>query len=171
MNEQFETIVPAAQAGDKAAQDALMVGFYPWSIRQARLLGAGEEEGANIAVEFWAELFATKLQRYDPARGKFFTWLRTVLRNYVRDALRKKQPELENVADMAIFEGSILTGDNVDDMLKAIEETLTAGELAVFFAMVDGESVEDTALRLDISEGHVRDVQTSVRRKAKEALS
>ena len=87
----FTVVVPAAQAGDKAAQDALMANFYEWSVREARRWGAEEETARNIAVEFWARMLRTDppgLCSYDSTKGNLFPWLQTVIRNETMDALR-----------------------------------------------------------------------------------
>src|SRR3990172_1139030 len=91
----FKTVVPAAQAGDKAAQNLLMEKFYAWSVTVARNVVRDSEIAKDVAVDFWTWMFTGKgILEYDSAKGAFYSWMEMRLKYRALDAMKKQQPKL-----------------------------------------------------------------------------
>ena len=178
----FETIVPAAAAGNKAALDALMTGFYDWSISVVRLLGAEEELARNIATEFWALVYADSgalLRRYR-STGSFFRWFRTVLRNFAVDHLRnqntkrRRQPQmltLDEVPRELMTDAGETLGNAVATELQGLMlEALNDRERRFFQYLLDGVSAKEIAFHESLTPGYTRTLIARVRRKTRRAI-
>lgn len=169
----FETIVPAAQAGDQKARDELMEGFYGWTVSQARLYVNDFERSANIAVLVWERLLTeNRLAQYDPAKGSFFGWLKAIIANAAVDELRKAAPE--EVPDEHIEDApgaAPLTEDFFRDGQDAIRAALTKQERRAFDVILDeGADISAIARVLDIDHGNAQRLLSRVRSKAREVL-
>lgn len=172
----FETIVPAAQAGDKKAQDALMVGFYNWTIGQARLYGAEEEQARDIAVEFWGSLFANDvIAQYDASRGSFFGWMKLKLKAMAYAEIRKSFAEKRRPAHDPVpydDERMHVTDEQspealVDaaDLAEAMRDRLHGSERDVFDLMCEEYTAAEIAEHLGLTPGYTRTLIANVRRK------
>ena len=167
MSVDFKTVIPAAQAGDKAAQDALMAGFYKWSIAQITPYVRDIERASNIAVEFWAELFEGSIREYDERKGAFLTWAANRLRSRAIDSTRKGRPKVVYYSEV-----SDPTAWDVDpaDRLSALQDLeAVAGKLRtaqhkeVFWRLVEGATAREIADELDISVKRARNLVSEVR--------
>ena len=76
-----------AAAGDRAAMDALARAWWP-RMRRWAFLEAADGAAAEDACQEALVRLIRHLHRYDPARGRFGPWLRTVVRNAARDQRR-----------------------------------------------------------------------------------
>jgi RNA polymerase sigma factor (sigma-70 family) len=169
----FETIVPAAQAGDQKARDELMKGFYGWTVSQARLYVNDFDTAANIAVLVWERLLTeNRLAQYDPAKGSFFGWLKAIVANAAVDELRR--PTLDETPDAHIEDapGSApLTEAFFREGQDAIRAALTKQERRAFDVILDeGADAAAIAWVMDVSPANAWQLLSRVRSKAREVL-
>lgn len=170
----FKTVVPAAQAGDKAAQDAIMEKFYGWSILQARQIARDEERAADAAVDFWDRMLRQGgIGAYD-GRVPFLTWLRVRLRSHTIDWLRKrKQPMIYSYGNSPVDETVAYEPDPADELIadewwKRLRERLSGREYDVLAATAGGCTAVELAHAFGCSTQHVYDVLSAARAKVRE---
>jgi len=148
MKVDFGTVIPAVQAGDKDAQDALMRGFYAWTVGHCRRTVGDPDLAADIAVAYWDWLLTKGgIQRYHgeiPA----FTWLRQQLRDLMRDYLRNRHaPPIEFRADIEDAEG----GDSPEALASAaelsrlVEAALDPEDAMIYRGLLEGLEVVEIA--------------------------
>jgi len=87
-----ETIA-RAMGGDETAQRVLYETFYAAAFRLAYLLLRDGNDAEEVVQDGFVYVFRN-LQRYDPGRGSFWTWLRIVLVSRCRNKRRRRQLHL-----------------------------------------------------------------------------
>ena len=132
-NVDFKTVVPAAQAGDKAARDALMTNFYAWSVTQARAVVHEAEAAKNVAVDFWTWMFTDGgLGEYDAEKGAFYPWMAAQIRHIALAATKKGRPKINYYAEVLDSE---IAPDDAAEPLENLSEH--AGVLRAIEAIAD----------------------------------
>ena len=167
----FTVIVPALQAGDKAAWDKLMVAFYAWSVTQAKSVVRDAEQAKDIAVEFWAWLRTDGVKGFDPAKGSFYNWMASQLRYRALDATKRQKPKVAYyscVSDPNSFDPEAVDPDPVLQLsamqdLNAIAAGLKPAQRDVFWLLLEGATVEDIAADCGVSEKRARNMIGEVR--------
>jgi len=167
-NIDFKTVVPAAQAGDKAAHDALMAAFYAWSVSEVRRIVRDSERAKDIAVDFWTWLFTGKgVLEYDAAKGAFYPWMANQLR-YRALERAKQEPQLmycSEVNDPDSFAASdpaaqLSALQDLDAVAKAMK---SAQHKDVFWRLIEGATPEDIASEIGVSVKRARNLIGEVR--------
>lgn len=79
----------AAQAGDRAAYEALLRECIPFIAKVARASGVGPDAVDDVVQETLVTVHRAR-HTYDPARS-FRAWLRTIARHRAIDALRRQK--------------------------------------------------------------------------------
>lgn len=170
----FKVVVPAAQAGDKAAQDAIMENFYGWSILQARQIARDEERAADAAVDFWDRMLRQGGIRAYDGRVPFLTWLRVRLRSHTIDWLRKhRQPTVYSYGNSPVDDTVAYEPDPADELIadewwKRLRERLSDREYDVLSATAAGCTAVKLAHAFGCSTQHVYDVLSAARAKVRE---
>lgn len=92
MTEITNELVLKAQQGDEAANRAIVEGLQrPVIATIYRFLGPGyRREVEDLAQEVFLKVFRA-IQRFDPSRAKFTTWVYTFVRNHCFDVLKKRR--------------------------------------------------------------------------------
>ena len=163
----FKTVVPAAQAGDKAAQNLLMEKFYAWSVTVARGTIRDPEQAKDIAVDFWTWMFTGKgILEYDSAKGAFYSWMEMRLKYRALDAMKKQQPKL-------VYYSEVQNPDSWDvdpasqlgamQDLQAIAEGLKPTQRDVFWLLLEGETPAGIAGQCGVTEKRARQLIGQVR--------
>ena len=167
----FKTVVPAAQAGDKTARDALMTAFYAWSVTQAREVVHEAEAAKNVAVDFWTWLFAEGgVLEYDPEKGAFYPWMAAQIRHIALAAAKKGRPKINYHAEPPAYEEQNADFTARIGALRDLEEialTLpSAPHKDVYWRLIEGatprEIEEETGLSAPRVRKLVRDVRAAI---------
>lgn len=163
----FKTVIPAAQAGDKAAQDALMGAFYKWSITQVTLYVRDLDDASTIAVEFWADLFAGDINAYDERKGAFLTWAANRLRSRAIDSTRKGRPNVVYYSEVSdptrwdVDPADRMSG--VQDLEAVAAKLRTPQHKEVFWRLIEGATAEEIADEIGVSTKRARNLVGQVR--------
>ena len=167
----FSTLIPAAQAGDKPAQDALMTAFYGWCVTRARgSARLSTDDAANVALGFWEWAFKDGgLKRYNPKRGNFFSWMGLVITRRARDAAAKRKPAvIYSVQEDAYDYGTGLENHTskmeAEQDLAAIRAKLGKKQKAVLRLILAGATVEEIAFSQRVSKKSAQNLRSQVRR-------
>jgi RNA polymerase sigma-70 factor (ECF subfamily) len=84
-----EALIRRASSGDEAALEALFRQHYPPTLRLALGLLNSEQDAEEVAQDALAYAL-THLDRYDPRRAAFATWLYTITVGRCRNKRRRK---------------------------------------------------------------------------------
>ncbi|MEO6595779.1 MAG: sigma-70 family RNA polymerase sigma factor [Planctomycetota bacterium] len=92
MTELTNSIVLAAQRGDQVACQAIVEALHrPIIATIFRFLGTGHRrEIEDLAQEVFLKVFRA-IDKFDPSRAKFTTWVYTFVRNHCYDVLKRRR--------------------------------------------------------------------------------
>jgi len=92
MSEITNELVFKAQAGDEDANRAIVEGLHrPVIATIFRFLGAKyRRDVEDLAQEVFLKVFRS-IDKFDPSRAKFTTWVYTFVRNHCFDVLKKRR--------------------------------------------------------------------------------
>lgn len=92
MTEITNELVLRAQSGDEDANRAIVEGLHrPVIATIYRFLGPGfRREVEDLAQEVFLKVFRA-LDKFDPSRAKFTTWVYTFVRNHCFDVMKKRR--------------------------------------------------------------------------------
>ena len=175
-NVDFKTVVPAAQAGDKAARDALMESFYAWSVTQARQVVHEAEAAKNVAVDFWTWLFTDGgIGEYDAEKGAFYPWMAAQIRHLALAATKKGRPKINYYNEVPDYEVANMDAAERIGALRDLEEianNLPSGQHKdVYWRLVEGATAKEIAEELGLSAPRVRKLVKDVRDAINERLA
>jgi RNA polymerase sigma factor (sigma-70 family) len=158
---EWEQLMRAALAGDSGAYRRLLTTLAP-SLRgvvrrNCARVGMDQGEAEDVVQEV---LLAIHLKRHtwDSSRP-IGPWIMTIARNKLIDARRRRgkgvSVSVDDFADVLQAEES---GDSIDrlDLDRMIEKLGDRQRDLVRSLSIEGRSVQETAQRLDMSEGAVR---------------
>ena len=108
-------------AGDESALGALYDRYagmlYSFALRMSQDAHSAEEAVQNTFLAAWRNASA-----FDPRRGKASTWLVAILKNQVRDQMRKSKRRESFIADLELDEAlRSAEADHLDARLQAGE--------------------------------------------------
>ena len=146
-------LIVAAQAGDRAALDALVRVHWRSLRRQALVLSLDAATADDVLQEALVRVVRF-VHRCDPERG-FGPWARGIVRNVARDSHRRVREPPEPPAPMAV--------DRRLDLAEKLRAATTAlGELSprqrevLDLCGLQGQSPSEAARELDIAPGTAR---------------
>ena len=155
------------EARESDALEALYARYSAYVMGIAlRILGSREEAEEVVQDVFW-QLWKASLC-YDPARGRFSTWLFSVARNRSIDRLRSANraplrssaEELERVAAAADLESGTYLVERQKEVRAQLEllprEQRAAIELAFFRGLSHGEIAAETGEALGTIKSRIR---------------
>jgi RNA polymerase sigma-70 factor (ECF subfamily) len=126
-----ETIA-RAMGGDEAAQRVLYETFYAAAFRLAYLLLRDGNDAEEVVQDGFVYVFRN-LQRYDPERGSFWTWLRIVLVSRCRNKRRRQQLRLVSLEMLDAAGAAPAVLEPASDPASALE--MRGTRLAVWEAL------------------------------------
>ena len=135
---------------DHEAWQEFVAIYAPLLYRYARARSLDHNEAEDIAQQTMVDV-ARKMPdfEYDPRRGRFKGWLKTIVNNNIISALRKQRPRL---AESSEFQREQLREKSVDEIW---EQQWRREHLAYAMALVQKEVKRETfeAFRLVVIEG------------------
>lgn len=161
LEEEWEELMRAALTGDPSAYRRLLVSLTPRLRAVARRdcvrLGMDHGEAEDVVQEV---LLAIHLKRdsWDQTRP-FAPWLMTIARNKMIDARRRRgravTTSIDDFSEVLPAESDEDPTDRLD-LDRMIEKLGTRQRDLVRSLSLEGRSVQETAQRLDMTEGAVR---------------
>ena len=144
-----ETIA-RAMGGDEAAQRVLYEKFYAAAFRLAYLLLRDGNDAEEVVQDGFVYVFRN-LQRYDPERGSFWTWLRVVLVSRCRNKRRRRRLHLVSLEMLDAAGAAPAVPEPASDPAGALE--MRGTRLAVWGALQQVSPGARDALVLRYYEG------------------
>lgn len=176
---QVDTLTPlieAAQGGDPAALTGLLQGIRPMILQTTRRLLPYFEDAEEAAQDALLAI-ATRLETFDPARGAFRPWVRTVATNSARStyrSMKNQRRSFEPTPDVIDpTRTSVVAGARIDllEALEHLEREHPATLEAFMLRDLTGLSYDEVAQILCRPSGTVRAQVTRARSYVRPLLS
>lgn len=190
-----EDLIRAAQAGQDHASAFLVSRYGPLVLGYCRDLAPDlSDADCECIVEIAIETAVRKIDRFDPARGRFGSWIRTFVLNAVRD-WRRGHARLDSLDDderrgpapatdalgipmtadpQATHPDNEGVSERLAPALEAVLETLPKmrpnDQVIIAMRNIEGRSVEATAASLKISPDACRQRHHRAMKRLKELL-
>lgn len=160
-------LVRRARAGQRAAQDALARELWP-RMRRWAFLELADAAAADDACQEALVRMLRHLHRYDPDRGSFVGWMRTITRNAARDQRRGRGPEVDGV--VVPLDRSVDLRRSAGRALDALRCLTPKQRHAIDLCDWQGLSAVDAARCMDCTPGTVRVHLHDARKRLREEL-
>jgi len=117
-----------------------------------------EDQAADIMQEVFVKIWR-KINDYDPARGRLFTWMMNIARNSSIDQLRKDKYALDDLDDHT-QEVDRLTQHqpnvNTIDLREVMQRLKPERQILLDLVYLQGYTQEEAAAKLDLPLGTVK---------------
>ncbi len=162
-------------SGNRLAQRGLYERFLPYALTVTRRFGVAERDRADVVQELFSEVFA-KLDRFDPGKGMFSTWFRTIAVRKTVDYMRKREKlrltELVAVVPERSTASPLILDELPTDRLFVALEALPPGFRTVFnLHAVDGYKHQEIGQMLGISASASRSQYARARERLRNHLN
>jgi RNA polymerase sigma-70 factor (ECF subfamily) len=164
-----EAAAPASALGDDGNEfDRLFAAHYQRLVRALTLVAGDTEAAADAVQEAFvkAHLRWRKISRYDDPIG----WVRRVAINQIRDGHRRRARKDRAVARLSAREQVAEYPVEPDEFGRLLAELPKQQRAATALFYVDGLSVAEIAVALDVSEGTVKSHLHDARRRLRPIL-
>lgn len=134
-SERLAATVRRAKAGDDLAFAELYIALFDRVFRFLHLTLKNRDDAQEAAQDVFVKVFAA-IDRYDPARGGFESWLFSLVRNLATDRLRRtRRAEAVSLAEVARPE--TMLGDRAASLLERLDPD--GGARAMVDALPEGQ--------------------------------
>jgi RNA polymerase sigma-70 factor (ECF subfamily) len=182
------SLLDAARVRNPEAWERLVALYAPLVLHWCRQLGLPEDDTADVFQDVFHSVAAHLAGfRKSPAGGTFRGWLRTITRNKVNDAFRRRRREPPGVGGSEaqaqlcqVPEPAPVEGDDSGDAavsallqrgLELIRNEFEARTWQAFWlTAVEGRAAQDVAAELGMSGGAVRVAKSRVLHRLRSAL-
>jgi RNA polymerase sigma-70 factor (ECF subfamily) len=167
---------------DSAAWSEFDAIYRPMLLGFARARGLEEVDAEDVAQQCLAAI-STHIERfdYDPSKGRFKSWLRTVVNNQVRDRLRTLQPRLVEASDTQGLADAGPTPDELFDRiwmkshlrhcLAQVRSEVTDSTFQAFQDyVIDEQPIAEVCRRLGMTRNQVQLIKWRVTQKLSEKM-
>ena len=167
------TLIKGCQKNDRKAQEQVYSRFYGAMITLCLRYTKNEEDAVEVLNNGFLKVF-TKIDRYDPAKGSFYTWIRTVVVNSAIDFIRSKRLSAEVMAPLngeeAPIENEAIQKLAADELLTMIRSLPPTTQLVFNLYVLEGFDHKEIASLLGISDGTSRWHLSEARRILKQHI-
>lgn len=151
---ELESILEGCRREDRNSQHALYRSFYSYGMSICYRYASDHQEAVGLLNEAFLKVF-DNLDRFDPQRGQFKNWFRTIVVNTAINHIRRQQKFKQEVAmDEAMDardQESILSRIGYKELLKLVQSLSVAYRTVFNLYVIDGYSHEEIARQLGIS--------------------
>ena len=168
MQEELQLIKDCA-ANNRLSQEKLYRKFYPSLVLLCKRFFADEHEALEAVNDGMIKVFK-KIKDYDASKGLFFNWVYTVVRNTALDKIKLirffAMSELtEMVEDMG--QANPIKSLEWKDIYILLDTLSPATRVVCSLFYLEGFSIKESGMQLNLSEGTVKWHLSETRKKLK----
>ncbi len=169
--------------GDQGAWREFDAIYRPLLQRIALARGLGENEAEDIAQQCMATI-NRHIERfdYDPRRGRFKSWLATMVNNRIRNALRDRHEVGARTKDFADLSDHCSSPEEVFDKLwrqehlrhclHLIRSEVQTATFEIFIAhVVEGNSTAQVCAAFDVTADQVHAIKSRMTRRVRQRMA
>jgi RNA polymerase sigma factor (sigma-70 family) len=155
-DQNIDNIVNGCKAGNRQAQEKLYRNFYRVMMSLCLRYTKNETESMEVLNTGFYKVFKN-IQKYDPAKGSLYTWIRTIIINCCIDYIKTKQKniqpiELTGTTDIEI-QPEIISTMKSAHLLQLVRKLAPATQTVFNLFIIEGYSHKEIAQLLQISVG------------------
>ncbi len=169
--EDLQLLVRECLTNNRRSQEKLYRRFYPALFLLCRKFFSQPEEAVEVLNDGMLRVF-TQLDKYDAAKGEFFNWVYTVVRNTALDKIRSRKwpPHQEMDEDGGVTQNNILSKLEWEDIYKLLDALPPSTRAVCSLFYLEGFPVKEIAEMLQQSPGTVKWHLSETRSKLKPIL-
>ncbi|WP_236652735.1 RNA polymerase sigma factor [Chitinophaga vietnamensis] len=169
--EDLQQLITECMANNRLSQEKLYRKFYPALFLLCRKFFSDNNEALEVLNDGMLQVF-THLDRYSAAKGDFFNWIYTVVRNTALDKLRRKKwPPNPGLGDdfPAVAEEHWSKLDQ-QDIYKLLDALPPATRAVCCLYYLEGFVIREISEMLQLSTGTIKWHLSETRSKLKPIL-
>lgn len=170
--EELQLLILQCAANNRRSQEKLYLMFYPALFALCRKFFSDEHEALEALNDGMLKVYIN-IGGYNAAKGLFFNWVYTIIRNTALDKLKIKKQTPENVLGDVLnisFTDNPLNGLEWKDIYKLLDALAPATRVVCSLFYLEGFLIKEISEKLDISEGTVKWHLSEARCKLKPVL-
>ncbi|MBV8255264.1 MAG: sigma-70 family RNA polymerase sigma factor [Chitinophaga sp.] len=169
--EDLQQLIRECLANDRRSQEKLYRKFYPALFLLCRKFFSQPEEAVEVLNDGMLQVF-TQLEKYDAAKGAFFNWVYTVVRNTALDKIRKKKWPVHTAIeeDVIVTQNNILSKLAWEDIYKLLDTLPPSTRAVCSLFYLEGFPIKEIGEMLQQSPGTVKWHLSETRSKLKPIL-
>ena len=169
--EDLQQLIRECLANDRRSQEKLYRKFYPALFLLCRKFFSQPEEAVEVLNDGMLQVF-TQLEKYDAAKGEFFNWVYTVVRNTALDKIRRKKwPVHTTIAEeVSVTHNNILSKLAWEDIYKLLDTLPPSTRAVCSLFYLEGFPIKEIGEMLQQSPGTVKWHLSETRTKLKPIL-
>ena len=149
-------MIAGCKRGDRKAQEQLYRSYYKAMMGLCLRYSRNESDAVEILNSAFLKVFV-HIQRYDPAQGSVYTWIRTIVVHSCLDFIKRKSKmvlhkELDRALDVYLDADAVSKLD-VAVLLQLIRQLPPATQAVFNLYVMEGYNHAETGQLLGISEG------------------
>ena len=149
-------MITGCKRGDRKAQEQLYRSYYKAMMGLCMRYSKNESDAVEILNTAFLKVFV-HIQRYDPAQGSMYTWIRTIVVHSCLDFIKRKSKavlhkELDRALDVHL-DADAVSKLEVAMLLQLIRELPPATQAVFNLYVMEGYNHAEIGQLLTISEG------------------
>lgn len=149
-------LIAGCKKGDRKAQEQLYRSFYKAMVSLCLRYTRQQEDALEVLNTGFLKVFQ-HIDRYQPDKSAFYTWMRTIILNNCLDYIRKRSKEIAHIKEEyngdVYLEPDVLEKLKLDDILKLVQALPPATGAVFNLFAIEGYSHKEISTMLNISEG------------------
>lgn len=156
--ENLEEIIAGCKRREAVYQEKLYRYFYPALYTLCKTFFTDEHEIITALNNGMLRVFA-QINKYDAARGSFYTWLHTVVRNtaltFLRDSKQFRTTQLTEAIQESFGENP-LNNYKWEELFKLLSRLPTDTRAVVVLFYIESFSIKEISAMLQMKDGTVK---------------
>ena len=170
--EDLNLLIRECAANNRLRQEKLYRRFYPALILLCRRFFSDDHVAMEAVNDGMMKVYRN-ISSYNPAKGDFFNWVYTVVRNTALDKLKLARfPDIVqmNGSSEPVHEENPLKTLEEKDIYTLLDELAPATRVVCSLFYLEGFSIKDISEKLDLSAGTIKWHLSETRKKLKPVL-
>ena len=153
---QYADIIDGCRKGSRKAQEKLYKDYYRAMMTLCLRYTKNEEDAVEVLNTGFLKVFRN-IQRYEPAQGSLYTWIRTIVVNSCLDFIKaksRKEPhqELNDAAEVHIA-AELIHKMKASELLQLVTALPPSTQAVFNLYIIEGYNHREIGELLGISEG------------------
>ena len=149
-------LIAGCKKGDRKAQEQLYRSFYKAMVSLCLRYTRQQEDALEVLNTGFLKVFQ-HIDRYQPEKSSFYTWMRTIILNSCLDFIRKRSKDIVTINEEyngdVYLEPDVLEKMKMEDIMKLVYALPPATGAVFNLFAIEGYAHKEISGMLNISEG------------------